>query len=208
MSPKLFSLAMSQISDRYIQEALAYQPPAKRHGTRALRTALAACLAILLALGTAMAVSPEFRQAVAGWMKARYETFTHYEYRSEEGSSGGEDGTSFVPHDLTELPPGYTEVSRTCDTELGQQLILYRNEETGKMCFVTAGSGGNAFVEAEGYTVRPVEVSGAAGEVYILEDPAKDSSIVWTEGTMFFCISGSFTPEELVYYAERFRPVS
>lgn len=208
MSFALFSLAMNEIGDRYIEEALTYQAPAKRRRMRPLlRMALAACLALLLTLGTAMAVSAELRGIVAGWVRAQYETFTHYEYRGGT-EAPAEPGTGFIPHELTELPPGYTEISRICDEELGQQIMIYQNEDSGSACFVSAGTGGHAYVETEGCTIRPVDIAGAAGELYIPDDPAKDSSIVWTKGDMFFCISGGFTPEELLYYAERFQPVS
>lgn len=200
MRAKLFSLAMGEIGDRYIVEALTYQAPAKRRGAKALRMALAACLAMVLALGVAMAVSTELREAVTGWCKAQYASFTHYEYRDA-------DSAAFVPHQLTEIPSGYAEASSICDEEIGQQMTFYQNED-GRSCFVSVSTGGNTFVETEGCTIRPVEVDGAAGELYLPDDAAKDSSLVWTRGNMFFCISGRFTPEELVYYAERFHPVS
>ena len=164
MSAELFSLAMNEISDRYIEEALTYQAPAKHHRARPLlHAALAACLALIMALGTAMAVSAEFREAVFGWFKEQYETFTHYEYRDEEGNddSDVEISTFFVPHRLTEVPPGYTEIDSDFDEEVGQQLIVYRNEEDGKMCFVAAGSGGNAF--AVPYPPEPESVSRKGG---------------------------------------------
>lgn len=200
MNPKLFSLAMNEIGERYIEEALTYQAPAKHRRAKLLRMALAACLAMVLALGTAMAVSDTFRQAVAGWVRAQYETFTHYRY-------GGEGSAAFVPYRLTELPAGYAETGSICDEEIGQQMIFYQNGD-GRSCFVSVSAGGNAFVETEGTVVLPVEVDGAAGEVYLPDDAAKDSSLVWAKDDLFFCISGHFTPEELVYYAERLRPMT
>lgn len=207
MSTKLFSLAMNEIGDSYIEEALTYQAPTRRR--RLLRLALAACLAVIMAFGTAMAVSAVLRDAVVGWLREQYSVFTHYEYRDERGGSAPEieDGVDFVPHRLTEIPPGYTEADSICDEELGQQFAIYRNEKDGKACFVSAGSGGNAYVDAEGCTIEPVDVAGSAGELYIPDDPTKDSSIVWTKDNMFFCISGCFTPEELLYYAERLQPI-
>ena len=209
MSAELFSLAMNEISDRYIEEALTYQAPAKHFRMKPLlRMALAACLAIILALGTAMAVSAEFREAVFGWFKEQYETFIHYEYLKEENDDPTvEISEVFVPHRLTEIPPGYTEIVNDIDMEIGQQLIVYQNEENGNMCFAAASSGGNAFVEAEGYTVQSVEVAGVTGELYLPDDPAMDNCIVWMKEELFFYISGYFTPEELVHYAECLQPV-
>lgn len=209
MSTEQFSLAMNEISDRYIEEALTYQAPAIRPRVRPLvRIALAACLAAIMLLGTAMAVSAEFREVMVGWFREQYETFMHYEYRDEDRStaSDSEGSAVFVPHRLTELPPGYTEASSICDGESGQQLTIYRNEADGKACLVSVGIGGNAYVEAAGHTIRPVEVAGTAGELYLPDDPTKSSSIVWTKENMFFCISGCFTPEELVYYAACLQP--
>lgn len=202
MNCRRFSLAMNEIGDRYIEEALAYQAPAKPRPL--LRMALAACLAAVMVLGTAMAVSAGFREVVVGWFKEQYEAFIHYEYRGQTGDDGMR--TGFVPHRLTEIPPGYTQTDHLCDEKLGRQFTVCRNETEGKAFFVSAGTGGNAYLEAEGCTIRPVEVAGTAGELYLPDDPAKNSSIVWMKGDMFFCISGPFTPEELVYYAERLRP--
>lgn len=204
MSTERFSLAMNEISDRYIEEALTYQAPARRHHSKALGMVLAACLALIIALGTAMAVSPQFRQVVTGWFKEQYEAFTHYEYRNDPAAEGS---TGFIPHRLAEIPPGYTETDHICDMASGQQLTVYRNETDGRACLITAGTDGNAYVESEGCTIRPVEVAGTAGELYIPDDPAKDSSLVWMKGSMFFCISGHFTPGAMVYYAERFLPL-
>lgn len=210
MSAELFSLAMNEISDHYIEEALTYQAPAKHLRVKPLlRMALAACLALIMALGTTMAVSAEFREAVFGWIKEQYETWTHYEYREgeETGKPDADISEIFVPHYLTEVPPGYTEMVNDIDMEIGQQLIIYRNDEEGKMCFVAARSGGNAYVEAEGYTIQPVEVAGVTGELYLADDPEMDNCIVWLKEELFFYISGYFTPEELVYYAECLQPV-
>lgn len=141
MSAELFSLAMNEISDRYIEEALTYQAPATHFRVKPLlRMALAACLALIMALGTAMAVSAEFREAVVGWIKEQYETWTHYEYREEEetGKPDADINEIFVPHYLTEVPPGYTEIVNDINMEIGQQLIVYQNEENGNMCFAAA----------------------------------------------------------------------
>lgn len=209
MNLKLFSLAMNEISDHYIEEALTYQAPAKHFRVKPLlRMALAACLALIMALGTAMAVSAEFREAVVGWFKEQYETWTHYEYREEEetGKPDADISEIFVPHYLTEVPPGYTEIVNDIDMEIGQQLIVYQNEENGNMCFAAASSGGNAFVEADGYTIHPVEVAGVIGDLYIPDDPADDGVIIWMKDHMLFYIAAHFTPEEFVYYAERLQP--
>ena len=60
----------------------------------------------------------------------------------------------------------------------------------------------------EGYTIQPVEVAGVTGDLYLPDDPSSDSAIVWMKDNIFFYISGYFTPEELVYYAECLQPVS
>lgn len=210
MSLTRFSLAMNEIGERYIEEAMTYRAPAKRHRAKSLlRMALAACLAMILTLGTAMVVSAAFREAVVGWIKEQYETYTHYEYRATEESNApdAQDSVGFVPYRLTEIPSGYTETDNICDGESGQQLTIYRNETDGKACLVSVGIGGNAFVEVKGHTIQPVEVAGEAGELYLPDDPTKDSSIVWTKEDLFFCISGCFAPEELAYYAACLQPM-
>lgn len=209
MSAELFSLAMNEISDCYIEEALTYQAHTKHYRAKSmLRIVLVACLAVIMVLSTALMASAELREIVFGWIKEQYETWTHYEYREEEetGKPDADISEIFVPYYLTEVPPGYTEIVNDIDMEIGQQLIVYQNEENGNMCFAAASSGGNAFLEAEGYTIQSVEVAGVAGELYIPDDPTKDSCIVWMKEKMFFYISGYFTLEEMVYYAECLQP--
>lgn len=213
MSPKLFSLAMNEISDRYVEEALTYQVPAKCHRARALlRVALAACLALIMALGTAMTVSAEFREAVFGWFKEQYQTFIHYEYRGaeEDYDPDAEIADIFIPHVLTEVPPGFIEKDSICDKDVGHQFTFYWNEEKGQQCIVSAVAGhestGNVFVEEEGYTIHPVEVAGVLGDLYIPDDPDDDGVIVWMKDHMLFYIAAHFTPEEFIYYAERLQP--
>lgn len=213
MSPKLFSLAMNEISDRYVEEALTYQAPAKCHRARALlRMTLAACLAIIMGVGTALAVSAEFREAVFGWFKEQYQTFIHYEYRGteEDHEADTEVADIFIPHVLTEVPPGFVIRDSTCDEDVGHQLTFYWNEEKGQQCIVVAVAGhestGNVFVQEEGYTIRPVEVAGVLGDLYIPDDPDDDGAILWMKDHMLFYIAAHFTPEEFVYYAERLQP--
>lgn len=202
MSPELFSHAMGEIDERYIAEALTYRAGRPhRRGRTLLRAALAACLALTAALATALVVSASLRESVFGWLREQYALFTHYEYRQEQ------DAGHFVPYYLTELPPGYALVQDVCDRELGSQLVLCRNEESGKQFLFSVSSGGSTYVEAGGYTIRTAQVAGAEAELYIPEDPAKDGCIVWARGTQFFYLSGSFTPEELVYYAGCVQPV-
>lgn len=213
MSAELFSLAMGEISDRYIEEALTYQAPAKCHRARALlRAALAACLAIIMALGTAMAVSAEFREVVFGWFKEQYQTFIHYEYRGaeEDHEADVEIADVFIPYVLTEVPPGFIEKDSICDEDVGHQCTIYWNEEKGQQCIVSAVAGhestGNVFVEEEGYTIHPIEVAGVLGDLYVPDDPTDDGVIIWMKDHMLFYIAAHFTPEEFVYYAERLQP--
>ena len=210
MSTELFSLAMNEISDCYIEEALTYQAHAKHYRAKSmLRIALVACLAVIMVLSTALVASAELREIVFGWIKEQYETFTHYKYREEEvtGEPAADISEIFVPHYLTEVPPGYTEINDICDEEVGMQLVIYRNEDNGQQFLFSSSCMGDAFVEEEGYTIQPVDVAGVAGELYIPDDPTKDSCIVWMSENMFCYISGYFTPEEMVYYAECLQPV-
>ena len=215
MSAQLFSLAMSEIGDHYIEEAVNYQVTKRQRKVKQLfRMALAACLAIIMGLGTVLVVSAEARETVFGWVKEQYESFAHYEYHDEKENdvSDTEISAGFVPYGLTELPPGYTELDGICDEELGQQFTVYWNEEKGYQCVVSVvvgnGSTGDVFMQSEGYTLQPVTVAGVTGELYIPDDPAKDGGIVWSKENRFFYIIGHFTQEEFIYYAERLQPIS
>lgn len=70
MSAELFTDAMNEISDKYINEAINYHCAAKRRPVIRWfgRSVAVACLAIVLCFGTVMAVSAEARAAVSGWV--------------------------------------------------------------------------------------------------------------------------------------------
>lgn len=213
MSVELFSLALGEISECYIEEALSYQAPAKHIRVRSvLRMALAACLTMIMVMGMALVASAELREVVFGWLKEPYKSFTHYEYNEieEPYDQDTEIADVFIPYELTEVPPGFEIRDSIYDEELGQQVMFYWNEEKGQQCIVLACAGqrggGNVFVEEEGYTIHPVEVAGVIGDLYIPDDPTNDGCIVWMRENMFFFIAAHFTPEEFVYYAERLQP--
>ena len=69
MSTYLFSLAMSQVSDRYVEEALTYQAAVRTRRRVWLRYLGAACLTLVLGFGLALTVSADTRDAVFGWIK-------------------------------------------------------------------------------------------------------------------------------------------
>lgn len=211
MSAQLFSLAMSEISDRYIEEAINYQVTKRRRKVKQLfRMAIAACLAIIMGLGTVLAISAEAREIVFGWVKERFGTYTHYSYHEEE--THADDKTEPVPvlYCLTEVPPGFTELANQSDGNV--QMLVYGNEEMKMIqILITAGKEhvGNVYVldDKGGTTVESVEVASITGDLYLANDPSRSNAIVWNKDNLFFYMAGTFPPDELVYYAEKLQPM-
>lgn len=88
MTPEVFSEAMNHLSDRYLLEALELQAPRRlRPRRRAAACLCAACLAAALLLGTALAVSTSFRQAVFTFLFPRYDQ--HQLHEIEAGHQTG-----------------------------------------------------------------------------------------------------------------------
>lgn len=210
MNARLFSFAMSEIDDRYVEEALTYQASARtRRRHTWLRYLAVACLVAILSFGTALAVSPEVREAVFGWFKEQHESFTHYEYHAPEEStpaSGGGEQQTYPRYILSQLPEGYREVDSSYDEILPAQATIYQGEDSSMLFFlVTIGTedGGNLFVQEEGNTIQQVEVAGVTGDLYIPDDPADYPCLVWAKDGVLFSLGGGLTREELIALAER-----
>ena len=84
MTASVFSDAMGEISEKYIMEAVAYQPKKKYIIWPRVRSA-AVCflLAVLLTGSAILTFSVEARAAFFGWVREQYENFYVYFFEGE-----------------------------------------------------------------------------------------------------------------------------
>lgn len=180
-----------------------------------MRTAAAVLLAITTLFGAVMAVSPEARAAVIGWVKSAFHEF--FEYANENSNSGdsvnhganNEDSnppSEPVKHEyhLSVVPEGYREL-KTID-KLDGKMYLFVNDAGQILQFTyTYGSeNSNMFAKAEEYKQHSVVVNECSADVYIAIKDSETSGIVWQDidARVLFQISAICDREGLIKIAE------
>ena len=178
-----------------------------------LRTAAAVVLVIATLFGAVMAVSPEARAAVAGWIKATFANYTTYSSddvgepsvtptENEKPSEG--EKTHLDQYHLTVIPEGYREF-RVTEKKNGKTYI-YVNEQNMLVQFAYTYKADKAslFINTENCHHSEVTVNGIIADVYISAKEDENSAIVWqnTEKEVLFQIFGMINQNELISLAE------
>lgn len=198
MSAELFTDAMSQISDKYITEALNYHSASKRRPAiyRFSRSVAVACLTVVLCFGTVMAISAEARAAVFGWVRQQCGVF--YEYFFE-----GEATTAPAKYELGWVPEGVVFVT-SYETAGGEVFIFTDDKDTLiQFSYTSDPSKEKLYIDGVEDEQLPVTVNDNEGMVYLSPSEEKTNSIIWTNSDNTLCfISGHFDEETLIKMAE------
>lgn len=170
-------------------------------GHRVLRTA--ACLLLGLALSGAcvLALAPEARAALEGWVREMYESWFIYRRGGERGPVS--EDRVYCP---AWVPEGYEE---TAAPQAGTFVRIQYENGDGELLTVAYLKGARSAaleVEWEGAQVQPVAMKNANGDLYwnLEEGP---SILVWTdeERDAVFWITAPLGREELIRVAESIR---
>lgn len=201
MTANIFSDALGEISEKYIMEAVSYQPKKKYIIWPRVRSA-AACflLAVLLTGSAILTFSVEARAAFFGWVREQYAVFYEYFFEGEVVTSDP------AKYELGWVPEGYTLFS---SYELpGGEGLVYTDEKGHMVSFTYTSntSGGTAFfVDGVDYEQKSATVNGCHADVYIATDPTQTSSIVWTSDETLFYIAAPLDEDGLIKTAENIR---
>ena len=152
-----------------------------------MRTAAAVALAIVTLFGAVMAVSPEARAAVIGWVKETFGIYTHY---SSDGvnTTDGKNASVKYEYRLSAIPEGYLELAVE-DMPSGKT-YLYMND-TGNILqfsYIYGAQNSSLFVKAEDYEQHTGFVNNLPADIYIALKDNETSVIVWQdsqEGVIF-----------------------
>ena len=198
------SLALGEVDERFITEAIHYHGKAKHRFLRSKIAHAAAMVALtaVLALGVLMAASPSIRAAVIHWAVEWYDTQIVYRF------SGKPDPFAPLPrYEVTALPEGYEPYKDEIITPESYD-IGYVNADGELFWFgyQRMEQGGVLAIqeETEGMTVYDVTVNGLKGRVYCSPDAEQHNIIVWIdeENNLEFDISGFLGKDELLRVAE------
>lgn len=168
-----------------------------------LRYTAAVLVAIFTIFSVPIAVSPEVRAAVVGWVKSAFHEF--FEYSSESPSPTNAD----VGYDyfLSETSSGYTLLN-SFEKNAGN-LYIYTNSEGHilQFSYTRSADGNGLFVDTDGYDVHVASVNNQPADIYISQNSSEASVIVWqdTTGNILFQITAYADKEELLVLAENIK---
>lgn len=152
-----------------------------------MRTAAAIALAILTLFGAVMAVSPEARAAVIGWIKETFGVYTHY---SSDTTNAEDTNTDPVKceYRFSALPEGYMELM-VKDIE-GGKTYLYGDDSGNILQFTYTYDPENnsLFVRTDDCKHYSGFVNNLPADIYISSKENETNAIIWQdlqEGVFF-----------------------
>lgn len=133
-------------------------------------------LALITVFGGTVAASPEFRQAVEGWIKENFGRFAHYYNGSETTPTTNEP----LHYELSWVPDGYTYLDFIAGETDAHMIYV---SETGQLMYLSyyyPGSSG-PFLEVSKDTHKIISLGDYTADVYLTQEPNRSSCIVWID---------------------------
>ena len=199
MTASIFSDAMGEISEKYIMEAVSYQPKKKYIIWPRVRSA-AACflLAVLLTGSAILTFSVEARAAFFGWVREQYDNIYEYFF---EGEAAVTDPTKY---ELGWVPENCIFV--TSYETAGGEVYIYTDERDTLIQFSYTSEPNKEDTYVIHEEAERIEVTVNEYPAEIFRTPSEDETdgIVWTApdtNTLFF-ISGHFDQETFIRMSE------
>lgn len=167
-----------------------------------LRVAAAAVLAIATLFGAVMAVSPDARAAVVGWIKSTFYDFSEYSNANPNTNNSSDDVQ--YEYRLSVAPEGYREVQVM--EKIDGKTYIYTNDLNENLIF-TYSCGkiiDSVFVKTEKYTLHSATVNKLPADIYIAVEEHETSGIIWEspDGDVLMQIAAIAGKEELIEIAE------
>ena len=205
MSEQLFSEAMSDLSDKYVTEAIDYRGKTKGQKVVASvrRWAIVASLVILVGFSMLMAVSTEARAAVWGWVSELYqENMYKIFFDGEAKEAVG------LKYELGWLPEG-TEFVTKYDIPGGESYIYTDETELLINFLYSTDSDAVYYLIANDAVKQEVTVNGLPGEVFISPSEEETNTIVWSDNSIpiMFSFTAEYDVETLIKVAENIKIV-
>ena len=176
-----------------------------------MRTAAAVALAIVTLFGAVMAVSPEARAVVVGWVKSAFLEFIEYSSTGLNTNENTDDtannqGNEQIKYEyyLSVIPEGYREL--TVEDRPDGKTYLYIND-LGKILQFTYSYGAensSLFVKTEDYVQHTSFVNNLPADIYISLKENETSVIIWQDlqGRVIFEIFAISDQTGLIEIAE------
>lgn len=145
-----------------------------------MRTAAAVALAIVTLFGAVMAVSPEARAAVIGWIKETFGVYTHYSNNDTNTEDTNIDPVQYEYH-FSVIPEGYVELM--AEDIPGGKMYLYMGDLGNILQFTYTYDPENnsLFLETENYEYHTGFVNNLPADIYIALKENETSVIIWQD---------------------------
>ena len=160
-----------------------------------LRYAAAVLIAVLSLFGTVMAVSPEARAAVVGWVKSTFFEFSEYSTAKESIPNAHE-------YYLAVVPEGYTLMGVSEKTNGKAYLYVDDAQNVLQFSYAYRETVGSLFVKTEDYQHHLGDVNENNADIYIANKRNEASVIVWEDSDVLFYILAMADQVELIKIAE------
>lgn len=181
--------------ERKMQKLLARAKHPIRY--QVVRYVAAVLLAIIMLFGTVLAVSPEVRATVFGWVRSTFYEYFQYESENTPNSTREE-------YKLAIAPDGYNllnEIERA-----NGKMYLYVDDSGYILQFAYeyGGNRSNVFVATEKFEQYSSNIHGLHADVYIATEDDETSVIVWedVDSDLLFYIFAKVDKDKLISMAE------
>jgi len=139
-----------------------------------LRYVAAVLLAVFTLFGAILAVSPEARASVNGWIRRPFFDYLYYFYK-------GEDKTAMAEYELTAVPKGYQLVD-VIQSEGGKTYLYLKHDRSVlEFRYVCAAGTDHYFISIKDFDQHSVTVNGVLADVYISKKEDDTNVIVWQD---------------------------
>lgn len=187
--------------ERRMQKLISRAKHPVRH--QVLRYVAAVLLAILTLFGSILAVSPEARATVTGWVRSIYKNSFQYTNENTEKPVIAE-------YDLTAIPDGYSQLS-VVDRSDGKTYLFA--DDSGNILhfsYVHAEKFDSLFIKAVDYEQKSGYVNGVLADIYLSKKEDESSVIVWQDrkSNTIFRIHAMADADELIAMAESVQKIN
>lgn len=164
------------------------------------RYVAAVLLAIITLFGTVIALSPEARAAVIGWVRNTVGEF--FQYTSTHSS----DSTA-CEYELSVIPEGYRQIAIMQKTNGETHLFTDGSGNILQFTYTCGQKDDSFFINAEDYEQHSGYVSDLPADIYISSKNGENNVIVWQSSTsdVIFRIQANVDQDTLIDIAEGVR---
>ena len=151
-----------------------------------VRAAAAVVLVIATLFGAIMAVSPEARAAVVGWIKEMFGVYVQYSNDHVQGnddttSNNNNPKTTRAEYHLAVVPEGYREINVI--DKINGKMHVYANDQ-GEFIQFSYSYGAkidSLFIETDNYEKYTDVVNGLRADIYLATKENETNIIVWQD---------------------------